>query len=130
VIDDRVHELVRAGDGIGATALIVETFGNEIYGYLITLLRDEDLASDAFAAACEDVLKAVVKFRGESSVRTWLYTVARHAGYREARAQRKRRGERLTGVADALQAPVRSITAAFRRTEVKASASLRPTRPS
>lgn len=119
VIDERALALISAGDATGATALIVETYGLEVYGYLVTLLRDEDLASDAFAATGEDVLKAIAKFRGESSIRTWLYTVARHAAYREARGERKRRGERLSALADALQAPVRSATAAFRRTAVK-----------
>ena len=119
VIDERVRALISAGDTTSSTALVVETYGLEVYGYLVTLLRDEDLASDAFAATCEDLLKGIAKFRAESSLRTWLYTLARHAAYREARGQRKRRGERLSGLADALQAPVRTATAAFRRTAVK-----------
>lgn len=119
MIDERVRALISGGDATNATALVVETYGLEIYGYLVSLLRNEDSASDAFAAACEDVLKAILRFRGESSLRTWLYTVARHAAYREARGQRQRRGERLSGLADALQAPLRTATAAFRRTDVK-----------
>ena len=119
VIDEQVRGLIQSGDAAGATQLVVETYGSEVFGYLMTLVRDEALASDAFAATCEDFLKAVLRFRSESSVRTWLYTLARHAAYRESRGERKRRGQRISGLVDALQAPLRTATEAFRRTEVK-----------
>lgn len=119
MLDERVHSLIQAGDGAGATQLIVETHGVEIFSYLMALTRDEDLASDAFAVTCESVLKAVLSFRAESSVRTWLYTLARHAAYRESRLERRRRGERISGLANVLQAPLRTATEVFRRTDVK-----------
>jgi len=119
MIDERLRELVTTGDAARASALVIETYGVEVFGYLMTLVRDEDLAGDAFSVASEDLFKAVLGFRGDSSVRTWFYTLARHAAYREARGQRRRGGERITLAIEALQAPVRSATAAFRRTEVR-----------
>ena len=116
--DDRVRELVQKGDAIGATQLVIERYGAEIFGYVASLLKDEDLASDAFARACENVYKGMLSFRGESSVRTWFYVIARNAAHRETRGKR-RRIERLSGVASALQAPIRTATAAFKRTGVK-----------
>lgn len=119
VIDERVRELIGVGNASGATQLIVETYGVEVFGYLMTLVKSEELAGDAFAVACEDMLKAILRFRGDSSVRTWVYTLVRHAAYREARGVRRRRAEDIAGLADALQAPIRTATATFRRTEVK-----------
>jgi RNA polymerase sigma-70 factor (ECF subfamily) len=117
--DGRVRDLIRQGDAIGATQLVIERYGAEIFGYVTSLLKDEDVASDAFARACENVYKGVLSFRGDSSIRTWLYVVARHAAHREARSQRQHRAARLSGVASALQAPIRTATAAFKRTDVK-----------
>jgi RNA polymerase sigma-70 factor (ECF subfamily) len=117
--DLEVRALLEKGDSHGAARLIVVRYGSEVFGYVLSLLKDEDLASDAFAAACENVLKAVAGFRGQSSVRTWFYAVARHAAYREAREQRRRRGERLSLLEPELTAHVRTATAAFRRTDVK-----------
>jgi RNA polymerase sigma-70 factor (ECF subfamily) len=119
VIDERVRGLIDAGNAAGAAQLIVETYGVEVFGYLMTLVKSEELAGEAFAVACEDMLKAVLRFRGESSVRTWVYTIVRHAAYREARGVKRRRAENISGLADVLQAPMRTATATFRRTEVK-----------
>jgi RNA polymerase sigma-70 factor, ECF subfamily len=114
-----LQAFVEQGDARGATKLIVETYGVEVFGYVTSLLKDEDLASDAFSAACENVFKAVTAFRGQSSVRTWFYTIARHAAFREARQRRRRRGEPISMLEGDLAAPVRTATAAFRKTEVK-----------
>ena len=115
----RVRELIDRGDASAAARFIVESHGIEIFGYVATLLKDEDVASDAFAMACENVLKGVLAFRGEGSVRTWFYTIARHAAYRVVRTQRRRREERISEIAPALQAAVGTATATFQRTEVK-----------
>lgn len=121
--DGRVKQLIQQGDAIAATQLVVERYGAEIFGYVTSLLKDEDLASDAFATACENVYKSILSFRGESSVRTWLYVVARNAAHRQTRGKRRRNVERLSDVASALQAPMRTATEAFRRTEVKSEIS-------
>jgi RNA polymerase sigma-70 factor (ECF subfamily) len=117
--EPEVMALVERGDARGATKIIIESYGVEVFGYVTSLLKDEDLASDAFSAACENVLKSVNGFRGQSSVRTWFYTIARHAAFREARQQRRRRGDPISMLEGDLAAPIRTATAAFRRTEVK-----------
>lgn len=118
-IEARVRGMIDAGDAAGATQVVVERYGAEVFGYVLSLLKDEDLAQDAFSAACESVLEGIGAFRGQSSARTWIYTIARHAAYREARQQRRRRGDRLSAIEPHLAARVRTATEAFRRTEVK-----------
>jgi RNA polymerase sigma-70 factor (ECF subfamily) len=117
--EPEIQTLLERGDANGATRLILERYGTEVFGYVLSLLKDEDLASDAFSAACENLLKGVATFRGQSSARTWFYAIARHAAYREARQQRRRRGERISLLEPELTARVRTATAAFRRTDVK-----------
>jgi RNA polymerase sigma-70 factor (ECF subfamily) len=119
VVDDRIRELVERGESRRAAQLLVESYGAEVFAYVTSLVKDEDVAVDAFATACENVIQSVGAFRGNGSARSWFYAVARHATYRQARAERKHRGERISALAEALQAPIRSMTAIFQRTAVK-----------
>lgn len=119
MIDDDVAALVAAGDARGATKLVIESFGAEVFGYVVSIIKDEDWAGDAFGTACESVFTGIASFRGQSSVRTWFYTIARHAAYRETRKRRRSRGESVSRIEAELEAPIRTATAAFRRTDVK-----------
>jgi RNA polymerase sigma-70 factor, ECF subfamily len=68
----------------------VERHQASVYRFVRTLVRDR--------AACEDILQETFlaawrganSFRGESSARTWLFTIARHAAMRH---YRRRTGE-------------------------------------
>ena len=50
----------------------------DVYHYLFSLTRDaalsEDLAQDVFA----DAVSSVASFRGEASMKTWLFSIARN----------------------------------------------------
>lgn len=61
--------------------LLAELFENyyiDVYTYLYSLCHDaslsEDLASDVFL----EVVKSISTFRGESDIKTWLFSIARH----------------------------------------------------
>ena len=61
--------------------LLAELFENyyiDVYTYLYSLCHDaslsEDLASDVFL----EVVKSITSFRGESDIKTWLFSIARH----------------------------------------------------
>lgn len=57
---------------------LMETYGQEVWNlaYLLTKRRDlaDDIAQDVFLRA----YGAIASFRGESSVRTWLLSIARN----------------------------------------------------
>ncbi len=114
---------VRCGRGEhgGAAAAIVRGYGPELVPFLAGLLRgsDDDLA-EVFAMFCEDVMRGLPGFRFASSVRTWSYTLARHAASRFRRGGR-RRGKRITlpGELDDVANSVRTATVNYLRTEVK-----------
>lgn len=121
MIENDVAACIRAGDVRQATKLVIEAFGGEVFGYVASLLKDVDLAADAFSAACESVLTGISGFRGQSSLRTWFYAIARHAAYLEARRERRGRGTSALLLEADLEAPIRTATATFRKTEVKES---------
>lgn len=64
--------------------LLAELFNHyykDIYTYLYSLCRDvslsEGLTSDVFLEA----VKSIATFRGESDIKTWLFSIARHKWY-------------------------------------------------
>lgn len=82
---DRDAELIRrAGDGDrDAFADVVARHGGAVFRFLRTVAgaAAEDVLQETFLAAW----RSAAAFRGEASVRTWLFTIARHAAQRQLR---------------------------------------------
>jgi RNA polymerase sigma-70 factor, ECF subfamily len=109
-----------AGDFGGATTGAIERYGAEVYGFLVTMLRDPVEAGDAFSMFSEDLWRGIGRFEWRSSLRTWMYTLARHAALR-LRAEPHRHAERRLALSQAgeLAAAVRSATATFQTTAAR-----------
>lgn len=119
-IDAAVRDLLERGDLDGAATRALEHYGPELYGFLRAIARDDDLASDAFALASEQLWRNLIRFRWEASLRTWAYQLFRHALY-QVRTDPRRRPDRnlpLSLVASIANVQ-RSRTAPYQRTEVK-----------
>jgi RNA polymerase sigma-70 factor (ECF subfamily) len=123
-MSDQVESAVRtrcqASDLDGAMRLALEGYGEEVFSFLVARLRDDDIASDVFAQACEDLMKTLPTFRWQCSLRTWFYRVARSAAARHLRSPENRADRRvaLSQVSE-LQDQIRSRTMAHLRSEVK-----------
>lgn len=120
-IEQQVLGLCAQGDGHGAAEVLVRAYGLEILGFLEATLDGPALAADAFSLFGEDVWRGLPGFRGDSSLRTWAYAVARRAAWRVLRGERLRRERLAPEGAWALEvaALVRTTTQRFRRTAVK-----------
>ncbi|HEY0483312.1 MAG TPA: sigma-70 family RNA polymerase sigma factor [Kofleriaceae bacterium] len=115
-----IRELCRAGRHAEATTAALHRYGVELLGFLRALAGDHDLAAEAFAELGEDLWKGLAKFRWESSLRSWLYTLARNALSQLRRDPRRRRDRNLPlSVAPEVVAVVRTVTRDIQRTEVK-----------
>jgi RNA polymerase sigma-70 factor (ECF subfamily) len=101
-----------------AASLAIESYGPEVLNFLETMLRDHADSSDAFAQACEDLWKGLPRFEGRASMKTWFYTLARHAASRLRRSARHRRLTALSEISDVADR-VRSRTRPHLKTEVK-----------
>lgn len=119
-LEARIRDAVTAGELQRAATDALALYGSEIFGYLCNVARDEDLASDAFGATCERMWKGLPTFRWESSLRSWLYTIARNA-LSTLRAHPSRRPERNAPVSqlDDLAHKIRTETLPIHRTEVR-----------
>jgi RNA polymerase sigma-70 factor (ECF subfamily) len=124
-LEARIRERLHAGDRDAAVTLAIRGYGPEILGFLTTTLRNGDVAADVFSQLCEDVWNGIGGFRGESSLRTWAYVLARHAAERHRRDPYRRRAVPLSAhpSLSALEAEVRQSTATHQKSEVREAAS-------
>lgn len=74
-----IREAWKCGDMGAAVTRALRAFSPEILGYLLVLLRDEQRAWEVYSDFTEDVVRGMPGFRFDSSARTWLYALARHA---------------------------------------------------
>jgi RNA polymerase sigma-70 factor (ECF subfamily) len=115
-----IRALSAAGDHAGATTAALRLYGSELLGFLHARARNDDLAAEAFAELGEDVWRGLPGFRWESSLRCWLYLLARNALGQLVRDPRRRRDRNLPlSAAPEVVAAVRTVTAEYHKTEVK-----------
>lgn len=94
-LEARIRSLFEAGDKRGAAETLLEGYGSEVMGFLMTRLRDRDMADDTFSRFTEDLWRGLDAFRWECSARVWCYMLVRHAASRTIREARRRRGRHL-----------------------------------
>jgi RNA polymerase sigma-70 factor, ECF subfamily len=115
-----IRALCKAGSYAEAATAALQRYGVELLGFLRALAGDDDLAGDAFGELGEDIWRGLPGFRWESSLRSWLYTLARHALAQLRRDPRLRRDRNLPlSAAHEMEAVVRTVTRDIQRTEVK-----------
>lgn len=108
------------GDHDGVVTAAVQTYGEEVFSFLIVRLRNEDDAADVFAQACETLLRTMPEFQWRCSLRTWFYRLARSSAARHER-QPLHRANRRVAMSQITErvAHVRSRTMAHLRSDVK-----------
>jgi RNA polymerase sigma-70 factor (ECF subfamily) len=77
-LEARIRARFDAGDLQGAATLAIQGYGAEVCGYLAAILHDPEQAREVFADTSVELWKDLPKFRWEASLRTWIYTLARH----------------------------------------------------
>jgi RNA polymerase sigma-70 factor, ECF subfamily len=108
--------LLAAGDRKGAAAELVRTHGPRIHEYLRAVLRDDDDADEAYSIFCEWTLRAIARYRGESSLRTFAFGVAFNAA-RRVRSDGYRRRRRTLGRSQLSEVADRGGTSSAARRE-------------
>ena len=127
-LDQEVRSACDAGDYDRAATLVIKRYGAEILGFLVTRLRDEVAAGDVFSEFAERFWKGLPGFQWRSSVRTWAYTIARHAANTHL-ADGRRKVERNLPLSQLsrvsrMAEKIRSRTMPHLRTEIKSKTRL------
>jgi RNA polymerase sigma-70 factor (ECF subfamily) len=124
-IEREVRTLCAAGDVAGGASVAIRGYGREVFGLLVTQHRTESDADEVFATWSERVLRHLGSFQWDCTLRTWVYTIARHASasYLRDRGVEARRNVPLADssapVPEALQAAARTETRPYLRTTAK-----------
>jgi RNA polymerase sigma-70 factor (ECF subfamily) len=108
-----------AGDLEGAVTDALEAYGDEVFGFLVGLSGDYDRAGDVYSAAVERVWKNLPRFRWESSLRTWMYTIARNEFLRGVHKAKRQVPLSAAPSVQALVAKQRTATPVHQQTAVK-----------
>jgi RNA polymerase sigma-70 factor (ECF subfamily) len=110
------------GDRDGAATQVLESYGSEIYSFLVAIHRSETDADEVFALFAEAFWQALPTFAGNSTFRTFAYAIARRLSYRYRRdsARKKKRLHTLeSSDTSRLVLELRTRTAVFLRTETR-----------
>lgn len=81
--------MAKRGDWVKQIEHLYVSYKRDVYQYLLSLTRDphlsEDLLSDTFVRA----IASIGNFKGKSSVKTWLFSIARHCWLQKLRKQKR-----------------------------------------
>lgn len=61
---------------------LYETYSADVYRYLISMCRDPSGAEDLLQTTFLQVIKGIGGFRNQSTLKTWIFTIARHEYFR------------------------------------------------
>jgi RNA polymerase sigma-70 factor (ECF subfamily) len=87
--DADVLQLLDAGDATAALRLLMSRHGTAVYRYCREALRDAALADDVHQQVFIEAHRDLAKFARRSSVRTWLFAIARHRVLDAAKSRRR-----------------------------------------
>jgi RNA polymerase sigma-70 factor, ECF subfamily len=122
-VEREIRAHCEAGQLEKAATRLLESYGPEIFRFLMSRLRDDDAANDVFSQFTEDVWRGLGGFRWQCSVRAWSYTVARHGASRYIADARRRRAREAplsrAGPLSAIGHKIRTQTMVAMRTESK-----------
>jgi RNA polymerase sigma-70 factor (ECF subfamily) len=96
-VDARIADLLERKDYREAAELGFRELGPKIFGYLRSVLRDDELAADAYSVFSEHVWQNIHRFRGEAAFRTWAFRIAWNTAITIRQDAWRRLGRRLDG---------------------------------
>ena len=67
---------------------IYEEYKQDVFKYLVSLTHDTSLSEDLVSETFSGALKSLHKFKGESSIKTWLFSIARNKWYEYLRKEK------------------------------------------
>lgn len=88
---------LRSGDVREAVGVLMDLYGRSIYGYCRHLVGDVELARDVLQTTFLQAQQDLPRFAGRSSLKAWLYGIARHRCL-DALKSARRRERRFTGL--------------------------------
>lgn len=119
-IEQPIRDACSRGEVDSAATLALEVYGRELLGYLMARVG-EQRGNEVFSDLLEDFWRGLPGFGWRCTLRSWLYTLARHAIARQARGAGRRHEAPLetNAALSAVVERIRTETAVHLRTPVK-----------
>jgi RNA polymerase sigma-70 factor (ECF subfamily) len=70
---------------------IYDEFHQDLFQFIFYMVKDKHLTEDLLQEVYIKVVKSYKNFKGESSLKTWLFSIARHVTIDHFRAQERKR---------------------------------------
>ena len=67
---------------------IYEEYKQDVFLYLVSLTHDTSLSEDLVSETFIGTIKSLHKFKGESTIKTWLFSIARNKWYEYLRKEK------------------------------------------
>jgi len=84
-------DALRRKDRRQALTVLMQAYGDDLYRHCRHMLGDDDLAADVHQTVFVHAYRDLERFSGRSTLRTWLYGIARHRCLDAFKAKRRRR---------------------------------------
>ncbi len=68
---------------------VYESYRQDIYYYLISLTKSQQLSEDLTSEVFVSAVKSFASFRGDSDIKTWLFSIARYKWFEHIRKEKK-----------------------------------------
>lgn len=89
--ESEVLSALERGDHTAALRLLMRDHGTAVYRYCRQMVEDADLADEAHQMTFVQAYEGLPQFAGRSSLRTWLFGIARHRCLDLLKIHRRRR---------------------------------------
>ena len=89
--EGEILSAMERGDHTAALRLLMRDYGTAVYRYCRQMVEEEDLADEAHQMTFVQAYEGLPKFAGRSSLRTWLFGIARHRCLDLVKINRRRR---------------------------------------
>src|SRR5262245_19588299 len=84
-----VEQWIKAGDMRRAASWLVTSYGPDVLATCVAMVSDRAAAEDVTQEVFSDAFRALSSFRGDSSPRTWLLSIARNRCIDYLRARKR-----------------------------------------
>ena len=83
------------GDHKEVLKLLMDNYGDQVYRFCMQMVADKNLAEDTHQMTFVQAYEGLGRFKGEASLRTWLFSIARNRCL-DALKMTRRRERRIT----------------------------------
>lgn len=95
-MDAAILDLIKKGDHHAALKGLMQVHGNAVYSFCLRIVKDAPLAEDLQQKVFFQAYRGLSTFGGASSLRTWLFGIAKNRSLDALRARRREAGRVMT----------------------------------